>query len=103
MRVCYDRKILFKAVSVGIDLTVESIEGTNIYIAYSGGAGIDFVVKHAIPMLKNRSIGKLIEPLEGNRIRLCLGKNAKVGAILDHMDLENISFNEQYAIIQMSM
>ena len=102
VRVSYDVNVLFKTASVGIDLTVERIEGADIYIAYSGGAGIDFMVRQAISMAKSRPGGDLIEPLDGNRILLCLSKNAQAGTIFDRVTLEDIRFDEQYAIIQFS-
>lgn len=102
VRVSYDVSVLFKTTSVGIDLTVERIEGSDIYIAYSGGAGIDFMVRQAISMAKSRPGGDLIEPLEGSRILLCLSKNTQAGSLFDHITLEDIRFDEQYAILQFS-
>ena len=93
VRVSYDVNVLFKTASVGVDLTVERIEGSDIYISYSGGAGIDFMVRQAISMAKNRPGGELIEPLDGNRILLCLSKNAQAGSFFDHVTLEYICFD----------
>lgn len=100
VHVSYDVNMFFKSASVGIDLTVERIEGSDLYISYSGGAGIEFMVRQAINMAKNRPGGDLIEPLDGNRILLCLSKNAQAGSIFDHVTLDDICFDEQYAIIQ---
>lgn len=100
VRVSYDVNVLFKTASVGIDLTVDRIVGSDIYISYNGGTGIDFMVRQAIGMAKNRPGGELIEPLDGNRILLCLSKNAQAGSIFDHVTLEDICFDEQYAIIK---
>lgn len=102
VRVSYEVNVFVKTASVGIDLTVERIEGSDIYIAYNGGMGIDFMVRQAINMAKNRPGGELIEPLDGNRLLLCLGKNTQAGSIFDHVTLEDIRFDEQYAIIQFS-
>ncbi len=102
VRVSYEVNVFVKTASVGIDLTVERIEGSDIYIAYNGGMGIDFMVRQAINMVKNRPGGELIEPLDGNRLLLCLGKNTQAGSIFDHVTLEDIRFDEQYAIIQFS-
>ena len=88
---------------VGLSLTVEGIEGSDIYIAYSGCAGVCLIVQGVIMMSKNHPVGNLIEPLGGNRIKLCLSKNAKVNAIFDHVALEDISFSEQHAIVQVSV
>ena len=100
VRVSYDVNVFIKTASVGIDLTIERIEGQDIYLSYDGGAGIEFMVRQAIMMAKNRPGGDLIEPLDGNHIRLCLSKNAQAGSIFDHITLEDIRFDEQYAIIQ---
>ena len=102
VRVSYDVNVLFKTASVGVDLTVVRIVGSDIYLAYGGGPGIDFMVRQAIGMAKSRPGGELIEPLDGNRLLLCLSKNTQAGTIFDHVNLEDIRFDEQYAIIQFS-
>ena len=99
VRVSYDVNVLFKSASVGLDLTVEEVSGGNITISYNGGMGIDFMVKQAIGMAKSHPGGELIEPLDGNRILLALGKNQQAGSLLDHVELRDIRFDEQYAII----
>jgi len=100
IRVSYDVNMLFKSTSVGIDLTVEEVESSHIILSYNGGAGIDFMVRQAISMARNRPGGELIEPLADNRIMLCLNKNPQAGTLLDHIDLRDIRFDEQYAIIE---
>lgn len=100
VRISYDVNMLFKSASVGIDLTVDHIEGRDIFLSYNGGAGIDFMIRQAINMAKNRPGGELIEPLDGNRILLALSKNQQVGTIFDHIVLQDIRFDEHYAIVE---
>lgn len=100
VRVSYDVNVLFKTASVGLDLTVERIEGSDITLSYNGGAGIDFMVKQALSMAKNRPGGELIEMVDGNRILLALNKNQQAGSLLDHIELRDIRFDERYAIIE---
>ena len=99
VRISYDVNVLFKTTSVGLDLTVDQIVDSDIYLSYNGGAGIDFMVRQAINMAKNHPGGELIEPLDGNRILLNLSKNAQAGSIFDHITLQDIRFDEQYAIV----
>lgn len=99
VRISYDVNVLFKTTSVGLDLTIDQIVDSDIYLSYNGGAGIDFMVRQAINMAKNRPGGELIEPLDGNRILLNLSKNAQAGSIFDHITLQDIRFDEQYAIV----
>ena len=100
VHVSYGVNVLFHTTEVGLDLTVDSIEGSNIFISYSGGAGIEFMVRQALGVARNRPGGDMIEPLAGNRLMLSLGKNAQAGSLLDHVNLEDICFDEQYVIIE---
>lgn len=100
IRISYDVNVLFKSASIGLDLTVEEVNNSDITLSYNGGAGIDFMVRQALTMAKNRPGGELIEPLDGNRILLSLSKNQQTGSLLDHIDLRDIRFDEQYAIIE---
>ena len=88
---------------IGIDLTVEDVEESNVDIEYNGIVGIPQIVRGAILMVKNRPIGKLIEPLDDKRVRLCLRENEKVRAIFDHVNLESIRFDELCAFVNVSV
>lgn len=99
VRVNYDVNVLFKTASVGIDLTVDQVVDSDIYLSYNGGAGIDFMVRQAINMAKNRPGGEFIEPLDDNRILLALSRMQQAGSLLEHVTLRDIRFDEQYAII----
>lgn len=100
VRVSYDVNVLFKSASVGIDLTVDQIVDSDIYLSFNGGAGIDFMVRQAVNMAKSRPGGEFIEPLDGNRILLALSRTQQAGSLLEHVTLRDIRFDEQYAIIE---
>ncbi len=100
VRISYDVNVLFKTSSVGLDLTVERVQGSDILLSYDGGAGIDFMVRQALNMAKSRPGGELIELVDGNRILLALSKNQQAGSLLDHIELRDIRFDENYAIVE---
>ena len=102
VRVSYGVNVLFRTTEIGLDLTVDGIEGNNIYLSYSGGSGIQFMVRQALSMARSRPGGEMIEPLDDNRLMLRLGMNAQAGSLLDHVTLQDIRFDEQYAIIEFS-
>lgn len=100
VRISYDVNVLFKTTSVGIDLTVDQIVDSDIYLSYSGGGGIEFMIRQAIMAAKNRPGGELIEPLSDNRILLRLSKNQQAGSLFERIDLRDIRFDERYAIVE---
>lgn len=99
IRISYDVNVLFKSTSIGLDLTVEKVNNSDITLSYNGGAGIDFMVRQALNMAKSRPGGELIELIDGNRILLALGKAQQAGSLLEQIELRDIRFDEHYAII----
>lgn len=112
VRIAYEVNMFVKTASVGIDLTVENIDPDgNITLSYNGGMGIDFMVRQAISMAQNQPGGDMIESLPDNRIRLNLSKGIQraaesnmptgqqAGSLFDHIQLRDISFDEEFAII----
>ena len=99
VRISYDMNVLFHNANVGLELTVDQIVDSDIYLSYNGGVGIDFMVRQALNMAKSRPGGELIEPLDGNRILLRLSKNAQAGSLFERLILRDIRFDERYAIL----
>lgn len=100
IRISYDVNVLFKSTSIGLDLTVEKVNNSDITLSYDGGAGIEFMVRQALNMAKSRPGGELIELIDGNRILLALGKAQQAGSLLEQIELRDIRFDEHYAIVE---
>ena len=101
VRISYEVNMFVKTASVGLDLTVDQVdENGNIILSYNGGMGIDFMIKTALNHAKNQPGGDMIDLLPDNRILLNLSKNAQAGSLFDHIQLQDISFDEQFAIIE---
>ncbi len=100
VRIAYEVNMFVKTASVGFDLTVEGIEEGDIILSYDGGMGIDYMVGMALNMAKSKPGGEMIEDMGDHRIRLCLSKNAQAGSLFEQIDLQDIRFDEQHAIIE---
>ncbi len=101
VRISYEVNMFVKTASVGLDLTVDQVdENGNIILSYNGGMGIDFMIKTALNHAKSQPGGDMIDLLPDNRILLNLSKNAQAGSLFEHVTLKDISFDEQFAIIE---
>lgn len=80
--------------SVGLDVNVDRIDGSNVYLSYSGGAGIEFMVRTALGQLKKQPGAELLETLDGNRVMLSLGKNPQLASIFENIEVKDIHFDE---------
>ena len=99
VRISYEVNVIFKTTSVGLGITIDSIEGDNIYLSYGGGAGIEFMVRTALAKVKEQPGTDIIEPLDGPRILRRLGKNPQLSQLLDRIELQDIHFDEQSVMI----
>ena len=111
VRIGLDVNVLFKTANIGLDLTVDQVdENGNIYLTYNGGMGIDFMIRTALNHAQNQPGADMLELLPDNRILLNFskglqqaaasqGQGAQVGSLFDHIQLKDISFEEQFDII----
>lgn len=111
VRISYDVNVFFKSANIGLDLTIDEVdEEGNIYLSYNGGMGIDFMIRTALNQAKNQPGGDMLDILPDNRIMFNLskatqsaaasqGEGMPIGSLFDHIRLRDISFNEQFAII----
>ena len=85
--------------AVGLDVNVDRINGSDIFLSYGGGAGIEFMVRTALGQFKKQQGGDLLDILDGNRLMLALGKNPQLAPGFDRIILKDIHFDEQAIMI----
>lgn len=85
--------------SVGVDISVDGIEGGDLFLSYSGGMGIEFMVRTAFKQFEGRPEGELLRLLDGNRLVVMLGKSPQMSEIFSRIDLQDIHFDESSVMI----
>lgn len=85
--------------TVGLDITVENIQGSNICISYGGGASIDFMVRTALKQAQGQPGMDIVEVLDNSRLMLALGKNPQLATLFEHITVQDIHFDEQNILI----
>lgn len=99
VRVGAEVNVLFKSTSVGIDITVERIDGADILLSYTGGMGIEMMLKMALSQLKNRPGADMVELCDNSQLMLHLGRSPQLSQIFERVVLRDICFDEQSVII----
>lgn len=89
-----------KLVTMSLRLTVERVLGGDVRIVYSGSMGVEPMVKMALAKLKSMPQGAMIETLDDNRVVVHLGMNPQISQILEHVILQDISFDPEFVIIE---
>lgn len=86
--------------SVGLDVNVDRINGSDIFLSYGGGAGVEFMVRTALGQFKKQQQGAdILDILDGNRLMLALGRNSQLSPVFDRITLKDIHFDEHSLMV----
>lgn len=91
--------------NVGVDLKVEKLEGSKLPLVYSGKLGIELLISPAISFLKRLVPEKtnLISQGTGNKVFVNLAEIEQLKAVLDKVELQSISFDENHFIVEAAL
>ncbi len=98
-------KVLGFAKSIGVELCVEKVDGSNLHIAYSGKLGVKMLITPAISFLKRLLPDKtnFITQSSNNRVIVNLAEIDQLKGVLEKVTLKNICFDEEHVIIESSL
>lgn len=98
-------KVLGFAKSIGVEMCVEKIDGSNLHIAYSGKLGIELLITPAIAFLKRLLPDKtnFITKNSNNRVIVNMAEIEQLKGVLEKVTLKSICFDEEHVIIESSM
>ena len=99
VRVAAEVNVLFKTTSVGI----ERIDGTDVLLSYTGGMGIEMMLKMAMAKMQDRPGMDMVELLDNSQLLLHLGRSPQLSQIFERVVLRDICFDEQYVIIDFTV
>ena len=83
-----------------MDITINKVAGTNVYIFCKRGTRIELVVKGALKFLKQTLNNRTIEIIDSEKIIIHLNQIESLNKIWEIMELKNIEFDIQHVIIE---
>ena len=78
--------------SVGVNVSVEKIEGNDIWLKYDGGMGTDMIIGGLLSFLSSTAAMKMVEKTQGNGIVVHLDEIEEARKVLDVVELTDIVF-----------
>ena len=78
--------------SIGVNVSVEKIEGNDIWLKYDGGIGTDMIIGGLLSFLSSTAAMKMVEKTQGNGIVVHLDEIEEARKVLDVVELTDIVF-----------
>ena len=79
--------------SVGVNVSVEKIEGNDVHLKYEGGMGTDIIIGGLLSFLSSTPAMKMVEKTPENGIVVHLDEVEEARKVLDLVELTGIAFN----------
>ena len=86
--------------SVGVNVSVEKIEGNDVHLKYEGGMGTDMIIGGLLTFLSSSPAMKMVEKTQGNGIVVHLYEVEEARKALDVVELTNIVFQEKGVTVE---
>lgn len=81
--------------SIGVNVSVEKIEGNEVHLQYEGGMGTDMIIGGLLSFLSSTPSMKVVEKTPGNGIVVHLNEVEEARKVLDLVELTGIMFQEK--------
>ena len=86
--------------SIGVDVSVEKIEGNDVHLQYDGGMGTDMIIGGLLTFLSSSPALKLMGKTQGNGIVVHLDEVEEARKVLDLVELTGIMFQEKGVTVE---
>ena len=86
--------------SIGVNVSVEKIEGNDVHLKYEGGMGTDMIIGGLLSFLSSTPAMKMVEKTQGNGIVVHLDEVEEARKVLDLVELTDIAFNDNAVDIE---
>ena len=86
--------------SVGVNVSVEKIEGNDVHLKYDGCMGTDMIIGGLLSFLSSTPAMKVVEKTQGNGIVVHLDEVEEARKVLDIVELTIIEFQENGVTVE---
>ena len=86
--------------SVGVNVSVEKIEGNDVHLKYDGCMGTDMIIGGLLSFLSSTPAMKVVEKTHGNDIVVHLDEVEEARKVLDLVELTGIMFQEKGVTVE---
>ena len=86
--------------SIGVNVSVEKIEGNDVHLKYEGGMGTDMIIGGLLSFLSSTAAMKMVEKTQGNGIVVHLNEVEEARKVLDLVELTGIMFQENGVTVE---
>ena len=86
--------------SIGVNVSVEKIEGNDIQLKYDGSMGTDMIIGGLLTFLSSTPAMRMVEKTQGNGIVVHLYEVEKAREVLNYVELKSFQFCDNGIVLE---
>lgn len=86
--------------NIGVNVSVEKIEGNDVHLKYDGGMGTDMIIGGLLSFLSSTPAMKMVGKTQGNGIVVHLDEVEEARKVLEMVELTGIMFQEKGVTVE---
>ena len=86
--------------SIGVNVSVEKIEGNDVHLKYEGVMGTDMIIGGLLTFLSSTPAMKMVEKTQGNGIVVHLYEVEKAREVLNYVELKSFQFCDNGIVLE---
>lgn len=93
LRISYSQKVIFKTVDIPVNISIDNVGHSSIWISYNGGFGIDMVIAGVLAFIKGKvpELNDVLNEGDNHQLYIELSNINNVKTLFEKMELTGIS------------
>lgn len=103
--VSYSQKVIFKTVDIPVNVSIDNVGSSSIWVSYDGGFGIDMIIAGVLAFIKGKfpELNDVLESGENRQLCIDLSSMSNIQTLFEKVEMTGISVREDHFEIRMAL
>lgn len=103
--VSYSQKVIFKTVDIPVNVSIDNVGPSSIWVSYDGRFGIDMIIAGVLAFIKGKfpELNDVLESGENRQLCIDLSSMSNIQTLFEKVELTGISVREDHFEIRMAL
>ena len=103
--ISYTQKIIFKTVDVPVNVSIDNVGPSSIWVTYGGGFGIDMIVAGVLAFIKGKfpELNDVLRSGDNRQLCINLSSMSNIQTLFERVEMTGISVHEDHFEARMAL
>lgn len=103
--VSYSQKVIFKTVDIPVNVSIDNVGSSSLWVSYDGGFGIDMIIAGVLTFIKGKfpELNDVLESGENRQPCIDLSSISNIQTLFEKVEMTGISVHEDHFEVRMAL